>query len=107
MSLINQHKWITWLGIVLFLAGQTLSIAHASEFGPGPHEHNGVACFAILNDEQDGIDAAANAAAPTFIALVSTTVQPTKQALPKRLLSLRPPPTGPPSILSHLSYLHR
>ena len=98
MSLITQHNWIPRLGIVLFLAGQAHSIAHATEFGPGPHEHDGVVCLAILNDEQEDLVAAANVATSMFMAVVSATFQSTKQALPKRQRSIRPPPTGPPLV---------
>jgi len=97
MMRITQHKWLPRLGLALFLAGQALFIAHASEFGPGHHEHDGVACFAILNDEQEAPVAAANGVAATFVAWISATLQSTNQALPTRLLSIRPPPTGPPS----------
>ncbi|MYF01239.1 MAG: hypothetical protein F4234_13930 [Gammaproteobacteria bacterium] len=98
MSLIAQHNWILKLGVVLFLAGQTISVVHASEFGSLPHEHNGVACIAILADDQEGLVSAANLTAPMFVAAVSAATQSARQAPLKRLRPIRPPPTGPPSI---------
>lgn len=41
------------LGTILFLAGQFFSTAHAVEFGVTPHEHGGVVCVPIVNDDQD------------------------------------------------------
>lgn len=98
MSSIARHNWILKLGVVLFLAGQTISVAHASEFGSLPHEHNGVACIAILADEQEGLVPAANLTAPIFVAAASAATQSARQAPLKRLRLIRPPPTGPPSI---------
>lgn len=98
MSPITQHHWIPRLGIALFLIGQAFSVAHASEFGTDHHEHNGVACFAILNDEQEGLVPAANLTASTFIAWISAAPQSARPAPLKRQHSIRPPPTGPPSI---------
>jgi len=92
--------------MLLFLAGQAVSIAHASESGGLPHEHNGVACFAILTDEQDGLVPAADPAAPAFVAWVAHAPQAAKQAPLKRMRSIRPPPKGPPSIQNALISLH-
>ncbi|MCY3640739.1 MAG: hypothetical protein OXH37_06970 [Gammaproteobacteria bacterium] len=98
MSRITQHNWMSKLAIALFLAGQVFSVAHASEFGSDHHEHNGVACHAILNDEQEDLTAAANLTASTFIAVASAVPWSARQAPLERLRSIRPPPTGPPSI---------
>jgi len=95
------------LAIVLFLAGQALSIAHASEFGADPHEHNGVACLAILTDEPDGLLPSANPAASTPLALVSAAPQSGSCAAQRRIHSVRPPPTGPPAIQNVLISLRR
>lgn len=98
MPPIAQHNWILKLGVVLFLAGQTISIAHASEFGSLPHEHNDVACIAVLTDVQEGLVPTANLTAPMFVAAASAATQSARQAPLKRLRLIRPPPTGPPSI---------
>ena len=98
MLLITRHNWVLRLGLVLLLAGQVFSVAHASEHGPIPHEHDGIACIAILTDEQDGLVPTANLTASVFIALVTSVHQAAKDAPLKRLRSILPPPTGPPSI---------
>ena len=98
MLRIAQHKWTLRLGMVLFLAGQALSVAHASEFGHEPHEHNGVACVAILTDEPDGLVPAASLSAPKLTALAFVAAQPGRQARLGRPHAVRPPPTGPPSV---------
>ena len=97
MPRITLQNWILRLGIVLSLAGQVFAIAHASEFGPAPHEHTGVACFAALSCEQEGLIPTANPTVSMSIALVSAVPQSAKQTLQKRLRSIRPPSTGPPS----------
>ena len=98
MSPIAQHNRIAKLAIALFLAGQAFSVAHASEFGTEPHVHNGVVCLAILTDEQEGLVASANLTAATFLAWIPAAPQSARQAPLERLHSIRPPPTGPPSI---------
>ena len=98
MSLITRHNWVLRLGLVLLLAGQVFSVAHASEFGRTPHEHDGVACIAILTDEPEGLVPTANLTASEFIALVADVPRPAIEAPPKCLRSIRPPATGPPSI---------
>ena len=98
MSRITQHNRIAKLAIVLFLAGQVFSVAHASEHGTEPHAHNGVVCLAVLTDEQDGLVPSANLTASTFLAWVPAAPLSTPQAPLERQHSIRPPPTGPPSI---------
>ncbi len=107
MSPTTRHNWILRLGTALFLAGQALSIAHASEFGSDPHEHNGVACLAILTDEQDGIVASAHPAASASVASASATPQPKRQAPRERAHSILPPPTGPPPFQGVFTSLRR
>ena len=107
MSRITLQNWILRLGIVLSLAGQVFAIAHASEFGPDPHEHNGVACFAALSCEQEGLVPTANPTASTSTTLVSAVPLSENQALRKRLRSIRPPSTGPPSIWESLISFQR
>ena len=98
MFSVTQHNWILKLGVVLFLAGQTISVVHAGEHGSHPHEHNGVACIAILTDAQEGLVPTANLIAPMFVAAASAAIPSARQAPLKRLRPIRPPPTGPPSI---------
>ena len=80
MSLITRHNWVLRLGLVLLLAGQVFSVAHASEFGRAPHEHDGVLCVAILTDEQEGLVPTANLKASAFIALVAAVPQSARDA---------------------------
>jgi len=82
----------------LLLAGQLYSVAHASEFGPLPHEHNGFVCLAVFADEQDALVPTANLTAAMFTGPVRAVRPSARQALPARLSAIRPPPTGPPSI---------
>ena len=96
MSLITRHNWVLRLGLVLLLAGQVFSVAHASEFGRAPHEHDGVLCVAVLTDEPEGLVPTANLTASEFIALVADVPRPAREAPPKCLRSIRPPATGPP-----------
>ena len=82
----------------LLIAGQIYAVVHAGEFGPAPHEHNGVVCIAVSTDEQEGLVPTANLTASKFTALTSATLRSARQAPQERPRSVRPPPTGPPSI---------
>ena len=92
------HKWKFTLGVILFLTGQAFSLAHAAEFSSLPHDHDGVTCVAILNDEQDGLIPAAACVLPTgnYFAASKLTTPSASPLL--RLRAFRPPATGPPSI---------
>jgi hypothetical protein len=98
MLKIAGHRWRLKLGILLFLAGQLFSAAHALEFGPTPHEHDGVLCLAIHSFELDDLVPAADPTAPAFgpsVALILETASPAGLLRPRGLL---PPATGPPSL---------
>ncbi len=84
--------------IILFLIGQAFSVAHAGEFGSHPHDHNGIHCYAILNDEQEGFGATTHSAEPAFLACVVAVPESARQAPAKPANSVLPPSTGPPSI---------
>jgi len=93
-----KHSWKLKLGVVLFLVGQVFSFAHASEYGSAAHEHIGVACVAVLNDEHDVLATKAQLAAPAFFSSACRVLS-THRVLPtERLRTLQPPATGPPSI---------
>ena len=98
MSRAFQNNWKLHLGIILFLAGQVFSIAHASEFGSDSHEHNGVVCVAILNDEPEALVSAKPATTPTFKNGASNARPALQPAYFQHLRAIRPPATGPPSI---------
>lgn len=98
MPSATQRNWTWKVGIVLFLAGHLFSIAHASEHGPAPHEHDGVVCTAILNDGQEGLVPAGNAAACVVVLAVSPAPGAARVVPVERPRTIRPPPTGPPSI---------
>lgn len=98
MSPARKHSSKLTLGVILFLVGQLFSLAHASEFGSDPHEHNGVACVAILTDEHDGLTPATNLNAVGFN-LRTFTPSPILGLPPLvQPRATRPPATGPPSI---------
>ncbi len=98
MPRISVHRRMLKLGMALFLTGQVVAVAHAAEHGPDPHEHGGIVCSAILNDEQEGIVPIACLTASPVIASVFDGPRSARQAPPERPRSVRPPPTGPPSI---------
>jgi len=107
MLRITRRSRILKLGLALFLTGQVFSVAHASEFGHAPHEHNGVQCAAIVNnnnddddngDEQEGLGASASPIASHWTVLLIALLHTTSQAPQPRMRALRPPATGPPSI---------
>ncbi|XOV82889.1 MAG: hypothetical protein ACFHXK_18780 [bacterium] len=97
-SLRAMYKPKTVFALALFLIGQAFASAHAIEFGNQPHEHDGVVCVAILNDELDDLLATNQ--------LVTDSCEPDQAAAfclpPQNLFSrnfaTKPPATGPPSI---------
>ena len=98
MSLVPLYNWKRKLGILLFLFGQVVSVAHASEFGTAPHEHDGVECVAILTDDHDGLIPATALIAPALMAQAIGLAATTSQVPPALPRAIRPPATGPPSI---------
>ena len=95
---IARQRWRSRLGLILFLAGQAFSTAHACEHGPDPHEHEGVPCLAILGFENDDLVPAADLAAPTFGASAEQVVETARPVILARPRAFKPPATGPPSI---------
>jgi len=83
---------------VLFLFGQIFAVAHAAEFGTDTHEHDGVVCLAIINDEYAGLELATAQDLPVIAATRSEFVVIADQSFRDNTRSIRPPPTGPPSI---------
>jgi len=98
MHLNAKHSWKLTLGILLLLIGQAFSLAHASEHGSVPHDHDGVACVGVLNDEHDLLASSATPAAPAVNATASKAIPAGRILLLKRARALQPPATGPPSI---------
>lgn len=98
MLKIISHDRILKLGIALFLVGQLFSVAHASEFGPAPHEHNGVACIAILGDEQDALIPTSSLVEPIFVFFPTAITRTAREGHLDLIRAIRPPPTGPPAV---------
>lgn len=96
---MGSCNWNFKPGITLLLVGLLFSIAHAAEHGSGAHEHEGVVCLVILNDEQDALIPQANLIALSAT-LVSDKAIATRQVSPAFQGVIRPPSTGPPSILA-------
>ena len=95
----TQRQRTLLLAALFVLLGQFFAIAHAAEFGVHEHEHDGVLCFSIINDDQDGL---ITPAAPMLSAVAAEASQALawlpKPVAPFRSRVIRPPPTGPPSI---------
>ena len=98
MRLNAKHNWKLKLGILLFLIGQAFSLAHASEYGSTPHDHDGVACVGVLTDEHDLLVPSAKLAVPAVNATASKAIPTGRTLLLKRQRAFQPPATGPPSI---------
>ena len=86
------------LGIALLLLGQFLSIAHAIEFGPAPHQHHGVDCVAIVHDDDYACTVATSSSNTTPTGFVDVAVAIRSAIHSEPLWTVRPPQTGPPSI---------
>ena len=98
MRLNAKHNWKLKLGILLFLIGQAVSFAHASEHGSIPHDHDGVACIGILSDENDLLVLNTGLSAPVVYAIAANT-DPVRRVLNLACpYAFQPPATGPPSI---------
>lgn len=98
MSRASQHRWNLRLGALLFLVGQCISAAHASEFGTVPHEHAGYSCLAVLLDDPEDPAPAAALQTPALKTSVRIPVQIARSAPIGSVQAVRPPATGPPSI---------
>lgn len=98
MSRTTENSWNVKLGIVVFLAAQLFSVAHATEFGAAPHEHDGFVCLASLSEGQDDLVVATQLAAPQSVEQSALIIRLVEQEVAIRLRSVRPPSTGPPSI---------
>ena len=94
---MTGRSWSSRLGLALLLLSQLVATAHASEFGSTRHEHDGVVCLAILNDEQDELVPATDLAAPVFNTRAASVCAIMRPALTEYPRSIWPPATGPPS----------
>ena len=97
ISLPNIKKSRTVLALTLFLIGQCFAIAHAAEHGLGPHTHNGIACLANLNNEDDGPLPSTQLVILSLVINESERFPLSDQVLHTKNLAILPPPTGPPS----------
>ncbi|MFK7888737.1 MAG: hypothetical protein AB8G16_17910 [Gammaproteobacteria bacterium] len=87
-------KTIHWL-LAMMLAAQLCSVAHAAEFGSGPHSHGDVVChLGVANDDDPGIGRT------TGLSQVLLSDQSNACAIPAPIptghTALLPPSTGPP-----------
>ena len=83
----------------MFLVGQLLSVAHALEFGPEPHEHHGASCVALLLDDPF-VPSGSLSPGIEFRGASSDIVPPARQRHSSPPAAFQPPPTGPPINLS-------
>ena len=95
---LDVRKFKPALILALFLMGQIAVFGHAIEFGTEPHEHNGIACLAVLTDEQE-----CQLSPAQWVRLSLVPSEPESFPLPNqsevtKQLAIRPPPTGPPSV---------
>lgn len=95
--MLDTFKWRSVLTLALFLIGQSFATAHAIEYGNQPHEHNGVVCLTLLNDEPDGLEPAKQLVTQSFGLDESKPFSLPNPVLTTKNLTLKPPPTGPPS----------
>lgn len=49
---MKNKIFLVILSLVIFLAAQTLGIAHAAAYGPGEHKHHGHVCDIYLSTDQ-------------------------------------------------------
>ena len=96
MPPFTRCNWKLYAGIFLFVVGQAFSIAHAAEYGSEPHEHNGVACLAVLHDELDDDVPAGGLAAPQVYGTTACGMQDASPSSVRHTYALQPPATGPP-----------
>ncbi len=79
------------------IIGQLFFAAHAIEHGTEPHEHNGVACLTVLNDELEDVLPTARVDALSFESTKSAPLPLANQFFSPKNMAVRPPSTGPPS----------
>ena len=87
------------LGIILFLAAQSVSVGHAIECATAPHTHDDTAvCWVIVNGEHDDQIPNTYLAAAVFKSPTAVAVKLPKAAATTWERQSRPPATGPPAL---------
>ena len=97
MSKSLAYRWLIGVFLTLFIGLQSYSIAHASEHGDEPHEHDGVACAVTVISDNHVVVLPPVPVFETVIADASETVYPDfTTALYITPQGRAPPPRGPP-----------
>lgn len=98
MSKNLVYRWLIGVFLTLFIGLQSYSIAHASEHGDEPHEHDGIACIVTVLVEAEVAILPAPPVFGTVETKLSETVFPGfKSALYLAPQNRAPPPRGPPA----------
>jgi len=94
---LSNQRWMLPTVLALFLIGQGLAFAHASEDEADHYEHCGTLCAAMLSDEPEALLPVMQASRILRPELLSQTVAlPADPPLVVSVLD-RPPATGPPA----------
>ena len=98
MSKSLVYRWLIGVFLTLFIGLQSYSIAHASEHGDEPHEHDGIACSVTVLADDHGVVLPTVPVFETVISDIAETAYPDfTSALYIRPQGRAPPPRGPPS----------